>query len=187
MEYVTVVEGARRLGISDKTIRRAIHAGKLPARYPHPNRCEIAVNDLEAWRHPPAEQGATDRRLAELESRLHQLELRVQQLIHVQQAMPLSVAQPSPIEQKQKPRVGVEVSPLPDDLITLQAFADQHFVNRNEAERLWKVGAITAVKETWAIGKQRVTVALDAKGRRDFWVQFRETQGFRACDLCPHK
>ena len=46
MEYVTVVEGARRLGISDKTIRRAIHAGKLTARYPHKNRCEIAVSDL---------------------------------------------------------------------------------------------------------------------------------------------
>src|SRR5712691_2793841 len=120
MEYVTVVEGARRLGISEKTIRRAIHTGKLSARYPHPNRCEIAVNDLEAWRHRPAEQGATDRRLAELESRLHQLELQVQQLIHVQQAMPLSVAQLSPVEQKQKPRADREASPLPDHLVPLQ-------------------------------------------------------------------
>ena len=77
-------------------------------------------------------------------------------------------------------------TPLPDDLITLQAFADQHFVSRNEAERLRQTGAITAVKGTWTVGKQRVTVALDAKGRRDFWVQFHETQGFRACDDCPH-
>jgi hypothetical protein len=187
MEYINIMEASRRLGISDKTIRRAIHVGKLAARYPHPNRCEIAISDLEAWRQPPAEQDATDGRLAELESRLQQLELQVQQLIDVQQVMPQSVARPSPVEQKQKPRATREVSPLPDHLVPLQAFADQHFVNRNEAERLWKMGAITAVKGTWIVEKQRITVALDAKGRRDFWVQFHETQGFRACDDCPHK
>jgi hypothetical protein len=77
--------------------------------------------------------------------------------------------------------------PLPDDLVTLQDFADKHFVSRNEAERLRQTGAITAVKGNWIVGKQRITVALDAKGRRDFWGQFHETQGFRACDNCPHK
>ena len=183
MEYVTVVEGARRLGISDKTIRRAIHAGKLPARYPHPNRCEIAVNDLDAWRHPPIEQNTSDHRLAELESRLQQVEQQVQQLIDAQRAMPVPGAQKPSQKTKQPTQVG---TPLPDDLVTLQAFADQHFVNRNDAERLRQTGAITAVKGNWTVGKQRVTVALDAKGRRDFWVQFHETQGFRACDDCPH-
>src|SRR5712691_7133402 len=182
MEYVTVVEGARRLGISEKTIRRAIHAGKLPARYPHKNRCEIAVSDLEAWRLPPSEQNATDHRLAELDSRLQQVELQIQQLIDAQRVTPVAGAQKPPQKTKQPAQVE---TPLPDDLVHLQAFADQHFVNRNEAERLWKMGAITAVKGTWIAGKQRVTVALDAKGQRDFWVQFHETQGFRACDLCP--
>src|SRR5579859_566675 len=77
-------------------------------------------------------------------------------------------------------RASVEATlPLPDDLATLQAFADQHFVNRNDAERLRQTGAITAVKGNWTVGKQRVTVALDAKGQHDFWVQFHETQGFR--------
>jgi excisionase family DNA binding protein len=90
MEYVTVVEGARRLGISDKTIRRAIHAGKLPARYPHKNRCEIAVSDLEAWRQPPTERDATDHRLAELETRLHQVELQVHQLLQAQRVPPVT-------------------------------------------------------------------------------------------------
>src|SRR3984893_15776080 len=90
MEYVTVVEGARRLGISEKTIRRAIHAGKLPARYPHKNRCEIAVSDLEAWRHPPPEPDATARHLAELETRLHQVELQVQQLQQAQRVSPVT-------------------------------------------------------------------------------------------------
>ena len=49
MEYVTIVEAARRCGVSDKTIRRAIHKGLLPARFPKPNRSEIAVSDLERF------------------------------------------------------------------------------------------------------------------------------------------
>ena len=43
MEYVNIMEAARRCGVSDKTIRRWIHAEKLRARFPQPNRCEIAV------------------------------------------------------------------------------------------------------------------------------------------------
>ena len=96
-------------------------------------------------------------------------------------------ARPVAKNQETLSRASVEATlPLPDDLATLQAFADQHFVNRNDAERLRQTGAITAVKGNWTVGKQRVTVALDAKGRRDFWAQFHETPGFRACDDCPH-
>src|SRR5579872_794049 len=107
MEYVTVVEGARRLGISEKTIRRAIHAGKLPARYPHKNRCEIAVSDLEAWRHPPTERNATDHRLADLETRLHQVELQVQQLLQAKHG--------PPITQHPRELAEVEAPALPGD------------------------------------------------------------------------
>src|SRR5712691_1843761 len=122
MEYVTVVEGARRLGISEKTIRRAIHAGKLPARYPHPNRCEIAVSDLEAWRHPPAEQNVTAHHLAEMETRLHQVEMQVQQLQQAQRV--------SPVAHHPRTFAEVEATALPGDLVSLQAFADLHAVNR---------------------------------------------------------
>lgn len=175
MEYVTVVEGARRLGISEKTIRRAIHAGKLPARYPQPNRCEIAVSDLEAWRHPPAEQDMTDGRLAELDSRLHQVELQVQQLLQEQRV--------PPVTHNRRAVAEVEAPTLPGDLISLQAFADLHAVNRNEAERLWKTGFITGQRQ--GTGK-RTPIMIGTKGQRDFWAQFHETPGFRACDGCPH-
>jgi Ribbon-helix-helix domain len=70
-----------------------------------------------------------------------------------------------------------------DDLVSLQLFADLHTVNRNEATRLWNTGLITGNKQ--GTGRQQ-TIMLDAKGQRDFWVQFHETQGFRACDDCPH-
>src|SRR5437588_13044744 len=125
MEYVTVVEGARRLGISEKTIRRAIHTGKLPARYPHKNRCEIAVSDLEAWRQPPTEPDATDHRLAELETRLHQVELQVQQLLQAQSI--------SPVTQHPRAFAEVEAPALPGGLIPLQEFADLHAVTRMNA------------------------------------------------------
>src|SRR5579883_3259289 len=47
VEYVNIMEAARRCGVSDKTIRRWIHAQKLRAHFPQPNRCEIAMSDLE--------------------------------------------------------------------------------------------------------------------------------------------
>ena len=48
-EFVTIVEAARRVGMSDKTVRRAIHDGKLTARYPHPNKAEVLIKDLLSW------------------------------------------------------------------------------------------------------------------------------------------
>ena len=96
MEYLSVVEAARRLGISEKTIRRAIHAGKLAARYPQPDRCEIALSDLEAWRQPQARQDEVTRRIAELERRVADLERQLQRVVSVQQA----VARPVPPQEK---------------------------------------------------------------------------------------
>ncbi len=51
MDYLTIMEAARRSGKSDKTIRRAIHKGLLAAHFPQPNRCEIAIKDLDAFLH----------------------------------------------------------------------------------------------------------------------------------------
>lgn len=48
--YVTIQKVAQYCGVSSKTIQRAIQAGTLPAHYPKPNRCEIAVSDLERIR-----------------------------------------------------------------------------------------------------------------------------------------
>src|SRR5215471_6350534 len=77
MEYVNIMEAAQRCGVSDKTIRRAIHAKKLPARFLASNRCEIAVSDLETFKPggvPGHVQTATERRLAALEERVQRLE-----------------------------------------------------------------------------------------------------------------
>jgi excisionase family DNA binding protein len=74
-EYITIVEAARRVGLSDKTVRRAIHAGKLAARYPHPNKAKISASDLEAWYATlHIRPGETRERLEALETRVGQLE-----------------------------------------------------------------------------------------------------------------
>jgi excisionase family DNA binding protein len=46
---MNIMQAAKHVGVSDKTIRRAIHAGHLHARYPQHNRAEIDVSDLEQW------------------------------------------------------------------------------------------------------------------------------------------
>ena len=95
---VTIQEAARRCGVNPKTIQRAIRAGTLPARYPLPNRCEIAVSDLDmfmpghvqiATKHPLAEQvpghvqAEMEQRVAALEQRIQQLERLVTELLNM--------------------------------------------------------------------------------------------------------
>src|SRR5579859_4937876 len=83
MEYVNIMEAARRCGVSDKTIRRAIHKGILPARSPKPNRSEIAVADLERFasdRGSGPVQGEASSQIAALQRRVQVLEQQVQEL-----------------------------------------------------------------------------------------------------------
>src|SRR5947209_1061840 len=89
-EYVSIQEAACRCGVSGKTIQRAIQAGKLPAQYPKPNRCAIAISDLETFRpgqvsgHAP-NPTTLESRIVALERRLSEMELLVEQLQHEQQ------------------------------------------------------------------------------------------------------
>src|SRR6266498_986826 len=80
MEYVNIMEAARRCQVSDKTIRRWIHTQKLRARYPHPNRCEIAVIDLIPFLPGQGEE-SIEIRIATLERQVQALERQVLQLL----------------------------------------------------------------------------------------------------------
>jgi predicted site-specific integrase-resolvase len=74
-EYVSIAEAARRLGnVSEKTIRRAVHAGKLHARYLQPNRAEVLLSDLEAWNSARVMRpGETEEKLKDLERQINAL------------------------------------------------------------------------------------------------------------------
>ncbi len=73
---------------------------------------------------------------------------------------------------------------MPEDLILLYAFADLHGISRNEARQCWQTGIIAGKKQ--GPGRQ-AAIVLDARGMRDFYVQFHDTHGFKACDSCPHQ
>lgn len=187
-EFISIMEAARRAGVSDKTIRRAIHAGKLAARYPKRNLAEIAVSDLAAWR--ALAEDVQEQRLVSMEQRLQDLERQVEQLTaqvseQARVIERLTISSPVRASSPRQPVAPAESGILPIGLVLLQDFSDVHSVSRNEAERRYKTGMIAGQKRPWA-GYKREVIALGPRGRRDFWVQFHETQGFQACDDCPH-
>jgi hypothetical protein len=192
-EYVSIQEAARRCGVSGKTIQRAIQAGKLPAQYPKPNRCEIAISALETFRpgqvsgHAP-NPADLESRIAALECRLSEIERLVKPLQHEQQAVPLETKRRTGTNKPlaSRPRPSTENTFLPEGLVLLQAFVTLHAISSNEAEKRWKASFIHVVKQPQAGGRRRQTISLDEQGRRDFWVQFHTTPGFRSCDQCPH-
>jgi len=192
-EYVSIQEAARRCGVCGKTIQRAIQAGKLPAQYPKPNRCAIAISALETFRpgqvlgHAPHPADLESRFVA-LERRLSELELFVEQLQREQQDGQLETKRRTGATQPRasRSRPSTADTPLPEGLVLWHTCVSLHAVSSHEAERRWKAGFIQIVKQPLAGGKRRQTIALDGQGRRDFWVQFHSTPGFRPCDQCPH-
>lgn len=82
MDEVTATQAASLSGVSERTIRRRIAAGQLPARRVAPNRFAIKIEDL------PIARGLGDLagRLEALERRVAALELRQQALLRTQAA-----------------------------------------------------------------------------------------------------
>ena len=70
MDEVSAAQAAMLLGLSERTIRRKIASGKLPARRVAPNRFAIAVRDLPRRR----DMNDLARRLEALERRVALLE-----------------------------------------------------------------------------------------------------------------
>jgi uncharacterized coiled-coil protein SlyX len=192
-EYVNIPEAARRCGVSGKTIQRAIQAGKLPALYPKPNQCQIAVSALKTFR-PGQVSGQNpnpedlESRMAALECRLAEMERLVEQLLcERQDALHETKRRTGTIKPRaSRSRPSTEDTLFPEGLVLLQAFVAPHTVSSNEAEKRWKAGFIHVVKQPEAGKKRRQIIALDAQGCHDFWVQFHAAPGFRSCDQCPH-
>jgi len=107
-----------------------------------------------------------------------------QQLSQAQETITLLQA-PRRATKAQKPPDTTEA--LPEDLIAWRAFTDLHKCSQTTTGRYIEQGMIHAVKGKWKIGNGYVKEALDAAGRRDFWVQFHSKDGFTSCDDCPHE
>ena len=179
-EYVTIVEAARRVGMSDKTVRRAIHDGKLTARYPQPNKAEVLITDLLSWHATlHVRPGETQDRLTVLEQEMNEMRVRMatleSQLAELSSTGARKPVQPPPSELR-----------LPEDHVWLSDFSDQHYISRNEAQRLYEIHAIHG-QPLSRTAKSHKYIAIGEKGKRDFWVQLHTRADFRACDDCPHE
>jgi|SRR5438445_6754729 len=191
--HVTIQEAARRCGVNPKTIQRAIRAGALPAQYPKPNRCEIAVSDLNSFM-PGHVQTATQQCLTEqvsghvqteMEQRVAGLEQRVQQLEHL-----IAALQDRPTVPKSLKRSHVQertTGPLPKQFVSLLAFAEFHCVAESKVQTHADMGMLPVRRGEWtdADGTQ-VTLALDAKGRAAFFQIYQGVPPFVECGRCPH-
>ncbi len=181
-EYVTIMEAARRCGVSDKTIQRAIRRGVLPARYPQPNRCEIAVRVLETFKtghlSGPVTQ-SLEPRVIELERRVQQLERQIHDLLPRQQA-------PSKrrIAKAQEHTSG----PLPKQFVPLLAFARHHNVAEAKVQTHIEMGLLPVKRGEWTdTDGSVVKEALDAQGRHAFYQIYHDVPPFLDCQRCPHQ
>ncbi len=183
MEYITIMEAAQRCGVSDKTIRRAIHKGILPARSPRPNRSEIAVADLERFasdRGSGPVQGEASSQIAALQRRVQVLEQQVQELF-----TRLEAAQPRRASRRTERLTGA----LPRTLVALLAFARLHSVPETKVlTHASRDMALLPVKRGEWIDHDGTVVkeALDAKGRKAFYQLYHELPYFLRCGQCPH-
>jgi hypothetical protein len=168
-EYVTITDGAKQLGVTTKRIQRAIRAGELSARYPYPNKAEIATTDLRAWYAELYLRGAeVQDRLKALESRVTALE---SQLAAMQINGTMKKALPKPDEE------------APEGFTYLSDFCTQHHVPYQAAADLFP-RAIHGQKIK--VGRRNQPV-IGPKGRHDFYVQLHTRDDYVTCDDCPHE
>jgi len=181
VEYVNIMEAARRCGMSDKTIRRAIHKGTLSARFPKPNRCEIAVSDLERFApghvQVPVQVSIPDR-IAALERRVQELEDLVSGLLQRQEATNTH---------RFSRRRGRTPRPLSRNLVSLLTFAQLHNVAETKVLTHVDINLLPAKRGEWTDHDGTVvTLALDEKGRQAFYQLYRDLPHFLRCGQCPH-
>jgi excisionase family DNA binding protein len=182
-EYVNIMEAARRCGVSDKTIRRWIHAQKLRAHFPQPNRCEIAMSDLEPFlpRHLPGQgEEPLENRVAALERQVQALERQVQQLL----SRPGASREQRPSASRKRHST---TGPLPRHLVSVLAFAELHGIPEQKVLTHIEVSLLPVHHGTWTNHDgQEVTLAFDAKGQQAFHQLYHGMPLFVACSQCPH-
>jgi len=173
MDFVSAIEASAMTGLSERTIRRMISRGKLPARYANARRYEIAVKDLPTRKISPTHELAT--RVAVLEERVQRLTQLVEALVGARTLPP--VAQPSDFHYSASG--GHSDAPAWRTYTDAARWLEQHGVAMNTA-RQWYTQARGAIPlERSAILRD----ALQRAGAGDFRVPWR----LHRCDdpHCP--
>jgi excisionase family DNA binding protein len=217
-EYITIAEAARKLGdVSDKTIRRAIHSGKLAARYPQPNKAEVSVKDLQEW------YASRSVRPGETQDRLTALEAQYTKLLNLWQETRAAMDNIDLLQENLKFEVTAQLSKFAtllkeqDELIgelTARVKLLEEQLQAKKAPRQHKTSIALPddfsylsdfcaqhfvpyqaaadlfphmIRGQYITVQRRKQAVIGPKGRRDFWVQLHSRPDFRACDDCPHE
>lgn len=187
---MNVMQAAQYLGVSDKTIRRAIHAGNLHASYPKKNLADINQDDLEAWYaaatiRPIGDETPT--RLAALEQKVERQAEHIQELEQLVDTLLQSVqALPSGGKKQHLPKLRSTGS-LPGQLVSLTDFADLHNISQKTVITGVEIKLIPAIRGDWrAKDGAPIQLALDASGRAAFYRSYNSAATFTACNQCPH-
>lgn len=180
-EHLTIREAARRYRVSDKKLQRAIRAEKLRARYPKPNRCEIAISDLEHFLSGQVSgqvMEPVESRVTALEQRVADLEDLVQRLLSLQKASKPRRASPA-----KERTTGL----LPSQFVSLLAFAQFHNVAESKVLAHMDTGLLPVKRGEWIdTDGSVVTLALDPAGKRAFHQIYHGVPPFFECSQCPH-
>jgi len=204
MHYYNGQSAAQRIGISYKTLLRWIEKGKIrPEEGKTPTgQLVISGDQVEAARkevlkerslfgedeiaidtsgQPQTEVDMPEDltvKVKDLEHQVGYLATRMamleSQLAELQSTGARKPVQPAPSELK-----------LPEDHVWLSDFADQHYIPRNEARHLYDIHAIHGQPISKSARSYK-HIAIAAKGRRDFYIQFHKHSAFLPCDDCPH-
>ncbi len=141
MDEVTASQAAALTGLSERTIRRKISAGEIPARHVASNRFAIKVTDLPIRRSPDDLVA----RLEELEHRVRLLELQVRSSRLNTRAAPastVSMARPHGADSSETPalaellmQLAHETDRLMPVLMTLMGH-DEHVESEDDTARI---------------------------------------------------
>jgi excisionase family DNA binding protein len=175
-ETVNIIQAAQILGVSDKTVRRWIHAGKLKASFPQINRCEIVRADLDPLLYGRQSRPidiSVEQRFVALERQVRILEQEINRL-----------KQTRPARAKRQLRT---TGPLPARYVSLQKLASLHNMPQHRVQSVIEMHMLPVQHGTWTQGEEVVTEALDERGQRAFYDLFHDVPPFMTCLYCPHE
>lgn len=199
MDYVNAAQAATIIGVSERTVRRWIAGGKLPARHLGPNRYAITTSNIEVLlrTYRPSDEPPDDRdillaRLEVLERRLHTVSQRLT-LLEREDTQATLDREVSEVYHNcrhadNRPVILNRRDALPQGSMRMCHFARTHGISRFKLQNLAEEGEIahTAINRNARNGSmERWLTPEQQAGVIAFWL----ANGIRYtfCSHCPHE
>jgi excisionase family DNA binding protein len=198
MEYVNAAQAATMIGVSERTIRRWIAGGKLPARHLGPNRYAITTSNIDTLvrtfkptDEPPDDRDILLARLEVLERRLHTVSQRLTNLEREDSQSSLNIGASFECQNHHRtfngPVILNKSDALPPGSMRMCLFARSHGISRFKLQSLAEEGEIahTAINRNARNGSmERWLTPEQQAGVIAFWL----ANGIRYthCPHCPH-